>query len=48
MRCSEVDMEQKNAIRQVAVPWAPSRQLPPGLVVAELHQDIWSDNLTIV
>lgn len=22
MRCSEVDMEQKNAIRQVAVPWA--------------------------
>ena len=29
MRCSEVDMEQKNAIRQVAVPWAPSRQLLP-------------------
>ena len=28
-------MEQKNAIRQVAVPWAPSRQLPPGLVVAD-------------
>ena len=48
MRCSEVDMEQKNAIRQVAVPWAPSRQLPPGLVVAELHQDIWSDTLTVM
>ena len=41
-------MEQKNAIRQVAVPWAPSRQLPPGLVVAELHQGLWSDSLTIM
>ena len=44
MRCSEVDMEQKNAIRQVAVPWAPLVN-SPGLVVAELHQDIWSDTL---
>lgn len=41
-------MEQKHSIRQVAVPWAPSRQLPPGLVVAELHQDLWRDTLTIM
>ncbi|KUE78742.1 hypothetical protein [Aeromonas schubertii] len=34
-------------IGQVAIPWAPSRQLSPGLVVVDLHHDIWGDTLTI-
>ncbi|MDO2950055.1 hypothetical protein [Aeromonas simiae] len=34
-------------ISQVAVPWAPSRQLPAGLIIADLHHDIWSGVLNI-
>ena len=36
-----------NAIRQVAVPWAGARGLTTGLMLTELHQDVWSGCLEL-
>ncbi|PSJ45087.1 hypothetical protein C7I36_06400 [Zobellella taiwanensis] len=36
-----------NAIRQVAIPWAGARGLATGLMLTELHQDVWSGSLEL-
>lgn len=36
-----------NAIRQVAIPWAGARGLTTGLMLTELHQDVWSGSLEL-
>jgi hypothetical protein len=36
-----------NAIRQVATPWAGARGLAKGLMLTELHQDVWNGQLVL-
>ncbi|MBL1376449.1 hypothetical protein [Zobellella iuensis] len=36
-----------NAIRQVATPWAGARGLTTGLMLTELHQDVWNGSLIL-
>ncbi|MBR9856208.1 MAG: hypothetical protein GYB38_00720 [Gammaproteobacteria bacterium] len=40
-------MMEVNAIRQVATPWAGARGLTKGLMLTELHQNVWNGQLVL-